>query len=130
MKFMPTDPPRVFSVGADGAIQIKDCARIELEPEEQVTFVTPGGAEHDVCRKSWGYYATPSLNGRLPSFGLRPALVKSYNDRYYLLLVEAAKTQEFETYMAGQRQVVVCWLDDPATLTALDALGQDGAKRG
>ena len=77
MKFTPIDPARVFSVGRGGRIQLKDTARITLEPDEQVTFVTRAGAEYDVVRKSWGYYATPSLNGRLRRFGLRAVLSRS-----------------------------------------------------
>src|SRR5204863_5563233 len=77
MKLALTDPPREFGVGTGGAVRLKDCAHIALEPDEQVTFQTESGGEYDVVRKSWGFYATPSLNGRLERFNLRAVLVKS-----------------------------------------------------
>ena len=63
MKFKPKNPPRTFEVGAETKYTMSDCASIELEPNEQVTFLA-GKAEYDVTRKEWGYYATPSTNGR------------------------------------------------------------------
>lgn len=112
MKYRPVDPPRLFAVGRGEKIRLKDCARIELEPDEQVTFVTSSGTEYDVVRKTWGYYATPSLNGRLPGFGLKVALVQS-GDRLYLLLVEKGKEKEFEGYLKDQGMEVLSWLSDP-----------------
>jgi len=127
MKLTAMEPPRVFAVGQDGAIRLKDCGRIELEPDEQLTFVTASGTEYDVARKSWGYYATPSLNGRLPSFGLRPALVRSYNDRFFLLLVERERIQQFEDYLQSQDMKLACWLDDAVVLERIEALSRGGA---
>ena len=75
-----------------------------------MTFVTESGTEYDVVRKSWGYYATPSLNARLPSFGLKPALVRS-GERLYLLLVESMKEEEFHAYLRQQAMEIVCWLE-------------------
>ena len=71
MRFRPQDPPREFEVGYGETIVMRDCGRVELDADEQVTFTTESGAEYDVARKSWGFYATPSLNGRLTGFGLR-----------------------------------------------------------
>ena len=111
MKLTPTDPPRRFRVGRLAPVELSDCGRIELAPDEQVTFTTEAGGEYDVARKSWGFYATPSLNGRLRSFGWRAALVKSQNARFYVLLVEAGKDAEFQRYLDLEGHVVVCWLD-------------------
>ena len=77
MKITEQQPPRVFRTGRAQPIDLHDCARIQLDPDEQVTFITESGAEYDVARKAWGFYATPSLNGRLRQFGLRAALVKN-----------------------------------------------------
>lgn len=119
MKLVPLDPPRTFAVGHNREVEIKDCGRLELSPDEQVTFVTPSGSEYDVVRKSWGYYATPSLNHRLPAFGLRPALVRS-GDRIFLLLVEAGKEDEFSDYLGSQKMELLCWLHDEAMNGAID----------
>src|SRR4051812_30774923 len=91
MRIKLIEPPRVFRTGRGDPIEIKDCARIELAPDEQVTFVTPDGKEYDVARKSWGFYATPSLNGRLLDFGLRAVLVRSHVGKHYLFLVESGR---------------------------------------
>jgi hypothetical protein len=118
MKLNRIEPPRVFAVGPT-KIQLKDCAHIELAPDEQVTFVTEKGGEFDVARKSWGFYATPSLNVRLKNFGLRGALVKS-QERFFLLLVEAEKEAEFHTYLAAQGMTLLGWLDDDRVLEAVE----------
>ncbi len=119
MKFFPLNPPRRFDADGSGRFMISDCARIELQPDEQITFYAPSGSEFDVARKAWGYYATPSLNGRLPAKGLRPALVSSSQKRYYIHLVEDGGEKAFEEYLKCAGMYVVLWLDD-ATLTAIE----------
>lgn len=52
-----------------------------------------------VARKSWGFYATPSLNGQLVTFGLRGALVKEPRNRYFVMLVQAGKEEDFFAYL-------------------------------
>lgn len=120
MKIAQIDPPRVFTVGNTVKHDMKDCGRVELEPDEQVTFVTPDGAEYDVARKSWGFYATPSLNGRLAGFNLRAALVRNPFGKYYVFLVEKGKEQEAQHYLDQEGQRIVWWLDTDARMEALD----------
>ena len=120
MKLKSNQPPREFAIGRGQPIVMKDCARIELEPDEQVTFTTAAGAEYDVARKAWGFYATPSLNGRLLNFGLRAALVKSPLGKYYVLLMERGHEDQFERYLDLEGNVVVRWLDDDADLAAIE----------
>lgn len=121
MKMTPIDPPRLFTVGLPGqTFTLKDCGRIELEPDEQVTFATPSGSELDVTRKSWGYYATPSLNARLPAHGLRAVLGASSDGKYFILLVEKELEDDFRRYMERERQRIVCWLDSTEALEALE----------
>ena len=111
MKLKMMEPPRIFTVGKENNIHIRHCADISLEANEQVTLVTPSGTEYDVVRKSWGYYATPSLNGRLRDFCLRAVLVRNKSGRLYLLLVEEGSEAEFQAYLANEQQAIVCWLD-------------------
>ena len=120
MKFTPVDPPREFDVGVADPIRISDCARLELEANEQVTFLTDSGAEYDVTRKAWGFYATPSLNGRLPQFGLRAALVVSPGSRYFVFLIERGKEQECQKYLDVEGHRIVSWLDNIDDLEKLD----------
>jgi hypothetical protein len=121
MKVEHQDPPREFVVGTTG-IRLRDCGRVSLAPDEQITFVTDAGGELDIVRKSWGFYATPSLNGRLPRFGLRPALVRGHENKFFLLLVERGHEDDFEQYVSAQNLRVVQWLDTDAALERLAGL--------
>ena len=120
MKFDEKRPPRVFQVGNVEKFPMRDCGTVRLEPDEQVTFVTESGAEYDLARKDWGFYATPSLNGRLASYGLRGVLVKNPSGRYFLLLVEQRKQAEFDAYVQNERLAIVCWMDSDENLRALE----------
>lgn len=114
-------PPRAFEVGPpDDPVRLYDCAHIELAPDEQVTFKGPTGSEYDFCRKTWGYYATPSLNSRLGRHGLRPALVRGCDDKMYVMAVERDRIQEFELYLAQYGLRRICWLDEDAVLDRLE----------
>jgi len=119
VKIHRNEPPRRFEVGFGPKVELSDCGRIELEPDEQVTFTTPRGAEYDVACKSWGFYATPSLNGRLAGFGLRGVLVRNRVGRYFVLLVEHGEEEGFERYRADEELEVVTWLDDDEALARL-----------
>ena len=116
MKYHLNEPPREFTVGFGPPIAMKDCAQIDLAPDEQVTFKTESGAEYDVARKSWGFYATPSVNGRLARFGLRTVLAKNRKDQFFILLVERGSETEFERYVHDEGLSVCGWLDDQNTL--------------
>jgi hypothetical protein len=122
MKFSEKAPPRRFTVGNAVHFDMQDCGTLALAPDEQVTFVTEGGAEYDVARKDWGFYATPSLNGRLESFGLRGVLIRNVvTGRYFVLLVERGRETEFDAYVAQESLEVIAWLDSTAALDALRA---------
>jgi hypothetical protein len=128
VKFIPVDPPRKFEVsGAGVRLQLSDCGRVALSTDEQVTFTTEAGGEFDVTRKSWGFYATPSTNGRLKSFGLRAALVRNVAGRLFVVLVEQGKESEFLAYVEADRQTLLTWLDDDASVERLaERLGKPG----
>lgn len=119
MRFEQKDPPRRYEVGWGERFDISDCGTLALEPDEQVTFVTPAGGELDVTRKDWGFYATPSLNARLVEFQLHAVLVRNKIDRYFVLLVEEGKEPLFERYVELEQLEVVTWLDDAESLGRL-----------
>lgn len=122
MKFEPRQPPRLFKVGNAVKFDMKDCGTLRLEPDEQVTLVTGAGAEYDVARKDWGFYATPSLNGRLEQFGLRGVLIKNRGTgRYFILLVERGREALFDAYCEQENLAVIAWLDGSDALDALAA---------
>lgn len=113
MKLDIKNSPRRFRVGVSGKIEITDCGSIFLLANEQVTFVTSTGKRYDVTAKEWGFYATPSLNGRLRSEGFKSALVSNEQGKCYLMLVEVEKVAEFETYLAREKNRLERWLDEP-----------------
>lgn len=120
MEFVQNIPPRTFEAGRSKSIKIKDCAHIELAPDEQITLLTGSGAEYDVARKDWGFYATPSLNGRLKEFGLRAALVKNSINKFYIFLLETGKEDAFNEYLDVEKHEVICWLDSDSELEELE----------
>ena len=123
MKLRRVEPAREFTVGRQGT-RISHVADLELAPDELITLHTESGAELDVARKSWGFYATPSLNGRLQAKGLRAALVENVGRGVlFLLLVEPGRETDFEAYCVGDDMRVVCWLDsDEAVADAIRRL--------
>jgi hypothetical protein len=121
MKFDLKNPPRSYEVGRTVKLQMKDCGTVRLEPDEQLTFATEAGAEYDLARKDWGFYATPSLNGRLQQFGLRAVLVKNMIGRFFVLLVETGKEALFDRYVEVEELRVIAWLDNAENLALLEA---------
>lgn len=126
MKFEPKVPPREFEVGYDVKGIIRDCGSVRLAPDEQVTFLTEDGGEYDLTRKEWGFYATPSLNGRLSGFNLRAVLVKNRVDRFFVLLVERGKEEAFDRYVGQEPLKIVTWLDSLEVLQALETAVERG----
>lgn len=124
MEIERKDPPREFQVGAEPKITIRDCGRIQLKADEQVTFTTQANAEYDVARKSWGFYATPSTNGRLANFNLRTALVINAVGKLYVMLVESGCEDDFASYLQKDNQRVLMWLDEDAMVNRLKELAE------
>lgn len=128
MIFNPKEPPREFSVGRNDQISILDCGIIELEPNEQVSFVTEKGNEYDVVKKDWGFYATPSLDGRLHQQGFQPHLVRSIDTgRHYLLLVEDGYRDDALEYFETEGLESVAIFDIESSFN-LDSIPSTGIK--
>lgn len=121
MKIDLKNPPRSYEVGRTVKLQMQDCGTVRLEPDEQLTFATETGAEYDLARKDWGFYATPSLNGRLQQFGLRAVLVKNMIGRFFVLLVENGKEALFDRYVEVEELRIIAWLDNAENLALLEA---------
>jgi len=120
MKFEPKNPMREFEVGIDKKVIIRDCGTMHLQPDEQITFITDARNEYDVTRKDWGFYTTPSLNGRLKKFALRAVLVKNREDRFFVLLVEKGKEGLFQKYIDSESLKIICWMDSLESLKKLE----------
>ena len=68
--------------------------------------------EYDVCRKSWGFYATPSVNSRLLKFDFKTAIVKNSLGNIYVMIVEKNKIEDFYEYLDKDKNEVIEWLDE------------------
>jgi hypothetical protein len=112
MKIIVREPPRTFTVGKVLRVEIKDMGDVYLAPDEQLTFVTESGCRHDFVRKDWGFYATPSINGRLANEGFKTALVENKEGRIYLMVVEKCRMDQFDRYCKTGGQRVLSWLDE------------------
>ena len=98
------DPPKRL-------LEYWNCS-INLDPDEQITFITENGNEYDVARKCWGFYATPSINGRLKTFGFKTALTQNSFGKNYVMLVEKTKITEFYRYLEEDKLRLIEWLDE------------------
>ncbi|MCF7993664.1 MAG: hypothetical protein K9L88_02355 [Chromatiaceae bacterium] len=121
MKLELKDTPRTFRVGAVNQIEISDLGDIHLAPNEQLTFVSEAGPRYDIARKDWGYYATPSINGRLANEGFKTALVKNKQGLIYILLVEQANRTLFDNYCWQENQTLLAWLDEDFEIKVLSS---------
>tara|TARA_B100000676_G_scaffold283837_1_gene310919 strand:+ start:762 stop:1124 length:363 start_codon:yes stop_codon:yes gene_type:complete len=114
MNFKIIKPVRKFEVGGTRpTIELSHVMDLMLEADEQVTLVTEGGKEVDICRKDWGYYATPSLNSRLKRFGYRCCLVDSAGKKF-VHIVDQNKIPSYQNYLDQQKMTIVAWLDNGA----------------
>ena len=121
MEYIEKKPPRKYTVGAQQQVTISDCGDVYLEADEQLTFKTKSGCEYDLSRKDWGFYATPSLNGRLLDFNLRAVLIKNTTSkRFFVLLVEKGKEELFLEYARIEGLKIVTWLDNDQALEDLE----------
>jgi len=108
MEINEMKPKRTFAVA--GGLALSHCADIRLEDDEMVTFITKSGNHFDIVAKSWGFYATPSINGRLKQEGFKTALVKNADGMMYVMIVIAEKADRFNDYLDAQGQKLVEWL--------------------
>ena len=110
MRLAEKSPPRVFQPAS--GIAISDCGDVHLAADEQVTMVTASGRRMDVAAKDFGFYATPSVNGRLKREGFKTALVRNTAGQVYVMVVEQERMDRFDAYCAAGNQTVLEWLDE------------------
>ena len=113
MKFEPKNPPRKFKVGKpENNIVVSDFGDLHLSYDEQITIVSDNGKRHDFACKDWGFYSTPSINGRLKNEGFKTALVENQKGQIYVMSVDKDKLDLFEKYCKDENQTVLEWLDE------------------
>ena len=107
MKIKISKKPRIFTIKD---IQIKDYGKIKLDTNEMISFITESGKEYDFVAKDWGYYMTPSINGRLKREGFKIAIVKNETGKIYIMAVEKEKKVQFKKYCSNQKQKILNWI--------------------
>lgn len=112
MKIKLKKTPREFLVGIEKKITIKDFGKIYTNENEMLSFVNSNDKEYDIVAKDWGFYATPSINGRLINEGFKTALVKNSFGKFYIMIVDTEKIESFKYYLKLDNQKVIEWLDD------------------
>lgn len=110
MKLELKGTPRTFSMND---VDIRDFGKVLLDANDMVSFKTATNREYDFVAKEWGFYASPSLNGRLKNEGFKTALVVNEFNKIYIMVVEEEKIEEFKAYLKNdQDNKLVCWLDE------------------
>ncbi len=103
--------PRIFKVGKNKKIKLKEVAFLYLKNNEQITFICEK-KNYDFSKKSWGYYVTPSINGRLKKEGFKTALVRNKSNKYYVMVVDNKKLKNFKNYCKTENQKIIEWIDE------------------
>ena len=104
--------PRIFFPRGDDKIKISDYGVIELYQDEQISFIKESGRRYDVVSKSWGYYATPSVNKSLKIQGFKTAMVRNLKGNIFIMIVEKDKLDLFKKYCKDENQEIMEWLDE------------------
>ncbi len=90
--------------------KIKDCGKIFLNTNEQVSFITKDKMEYDFTKTEWGFYATPSINKRLKDNKFKAYIVKNtYNLKIFVLVVEIKKIKLFKDYLKREKLKIIPW---------------------
>jgi len=111
MKFKRNKFPRAFVCGIKKKVTITDMGKVYLAPNEQLTFVTENKKKYDLCRKDWGFYATPSINSRLKKEGFKTALTKNPINRIFVMIIEKENMLKFKKYCKDHKLKILFWLD-------------------
>ena len=113
MKVNFYNKPRKFHI-EEGNVTISDFGKINLDPDELVSFQTPSGRECDFVAKKWGFYPTSSVNMRLRKEGFKTALVRSFDNKLQINVVEEDNVDSFKKYLSDHTSSkrIICWLDE------------------
>ncbi len=101
---------RKFFVGLKKNIQINHIANIHLKSDEQITFISKKKREYDFVKKNWGYYVTPSINGRFKFFKFISCLVEnSLSKKKFVLVVYKEKLNQLKIYLKKEKLKILFW---------------------
>jgi len=97
---------RTWKIGLKKNILITETAKIKLKSNEQISFYSQNlnKTENEICKKSWGYYLTPSIDSRLKKYGQKIFVMKNLKKNSYLVIVNNSKLKEFKIYCKAEKQ--------------------------
>lgn len=97
---------RSWKVGLKNNILITQKAKIKLNTNEQISFYSNdlNKIENEICKKSWGYYLTPSIDKSLKKYGQKVFIMKNSKKNSYLVIVNNSKLREFKKYCNDEKQ--------------------------
>ena len=110
MKVYKKLPPRKFMVSKKNNIVLKDLRKIFLNNNENLSITGKNKKIYEICRKDWGYYATPSINFRLKKNGFKTALIQQ-DKKFFVVIVDKSKMKSFNYYRKIENYKLVKWLD-------------------
>ena len=61
MRVVKKKIPRKFLVSEKNNIILKDVGKVFLNNNENLSLIGNNNKTYEICRKDWGYYATPSI---------------------------------------------------------------------
>lgn len=92
-------------------IKLKHVANIYLKSDEMITFLDFKKNEYDVVKKSWGYYATPSIDKRLKKNFYETYLVKNAaTNNKFIFIVNIKKKKDFKIYIKKNNIKIIKFL--------------------
>jgi hypothetical protein len=103
---------RKFKPSKYSGVVLKDCGKIILNDNEQVTFSDKykKNNDYDVTKKDWGYYATPSINSRLKKNNYLSYIVVNKSTKFfYIMLVHKKKRNIFLKYLKKENLKIISW---------------------
>ena len=103
---------RKFKPSKYSEVALKDCGKIILNHNEQVTFSDKYkiNNDYDVTKKDWGYYATPSINSRLKKNNFLSYIVINKSTKFfYIMLVHKNKKHIFLKYLKKENLKIISW---------------------
>jgi hypothetical protein len=112
MNLIENKPYREFKPSSSSKIVIKDCGILELNDDEQITFIKDANKKYDFTAKEWGFYVTPSINRRLLNEGFKTALVKNNFGDIFIMVVEIEKIDKFSNYCNENSLTILNWLNE------------------
>ena len=66
--------------------------------------------EYDLCKKEWGFYATPSINSRLKNNNFTTLIVQGKKfGKFYIHIVDKKKINVHKKYLKSEKLKIIKW---------------------